>query len=410
MKKLSLLFLGMVLAVSVLMASPFAASAETYDIEKNLDKPFKISLHLQDQKNSEGAWGSYITPVNVTLTNLEGVNSNVTYGESNATGTLYQYADVVISGTPTKAGVGSINLEYQDGAGNKASFQYSVNIKSAVTVRYLDEFGNLLADDVSLTGNLGESYVTDSKELDGWVIKSPPDNATGNYSEQRQTVNYVYERAAGANVVVKYTDTEGNEIATADIISGKLDDTFETTPKEIDGFELNEAPTNATGIFTDQEQQVTYVYEKVEPEDSTTPLETTSTDSTTETSTNTFAKAETTPSTEATENPTKTATENPTETATEPSTEPSLKASTEVANNNEIPAKEKTAETTLDSAKQPNDSSTVEPVKSGNSVINKENNLPKTGDSDGLATVLFGGFLVLLTAGLFLFSKKTSKR
>uniref|UniRef100_UPI003204AF54 MucBP domain-containing protein n=1 Tax=Listeria monocytogenes TaxID=1639 RepID=UPI003204AF54 len=48
-------------------------------------------------------------------------------------------------------------------------------------------------------------------------------NATGVFTNSKQTVTYVYEKADGAPVTVKYVDADGNELATSDTLNGKID-------------------------------------------------------------------------------------------------------------------------------------------------------------------------------------------
>lgn len=69
----------------------------------------------------------------------------------------------------------------------------------------------------------------------------------------------VKERAA--DVKVLYVDEAGNEIATSEILTGELDTPYSTKAKIIEGFKLKETPTNCNGIFSKDEQTVTYVYE-----------------------------------------------------------------------------------------------------------------------------------------------------
>ncbi|GEL92787.1 MucBP domain-containing protein [Enterococcus villorum] len=135
-----------------------------------------------------------------------------------------------------------------------------------VTVNYVDEDGNALADPDTLTGKIGESYETKPKEIKGYVLKETPNNAKGTFSDQAQTVTYVYEKAEGETVTVNYVDEEGNALADPDTLTGKIGESYETKPKEIKGYALKETPNNAKGTFSDQAQTVTYVYEKAEGE------------------------------------------------------------------------------------------------------------------------------------------------
>ncbi len=64
----------------------------------------------------------------------------------------------------------------------------------------------------------------------------------------------------GCNVRVNYTDYFGNVIET-ELKTGNLDETYETTPKELEGYDLIEIPKNQTGKFTEKDIVVTYKYD-----------------------------------------------------------------------------------------------------------------------------------------------------
>ncbi|MHC5251029.1 MucBP domain-containing protein [Listeria kieliensis] len=138
-----------------------------------------------------------------------------------------------------------------------------------VTVNYLDENQQPIADSETLTGNVGESYTSTPKDITGWTLTEIPNNATGTFTDQPQTVTYVYEKADGGNITVNYQDADGNELAPSETVSGKYGDAYTTTEKGITGWTLTETPSNATGTFTDQPQTVTYVYEKADGGDIT---------------------------------------------------------------------------------------------------------------------------------------------
>ncbi|CCQ21928.1 Internalin-J [Listeria monocytogenes] len=54
---------------------------------------------------------------------------------------------------------------------------------------------------------------------------------------------------------MKYVDGDGNELATSDTLNGKID---------LSGWTVKTTPNNATGVFTNSKQTVTYVYEKAD--------------------------------------------------------------------------------------------------------------------------------------------------
>ncbi|MDA9429018.1 Chitinase [Enterococcus mundtii 1A] len=66
--------------------------------------------------------------------------------------------------------------------------------QGSVTVRYVDEAGNELAQSDILTGFSGESYRTEAKAIEGWELLAIPVNATGFFTNVEQIVTYTYRK------------------------------------------------------------------------------------------------------------------------------------------------------------------------------------------------------------------------
>ncbi|WP_082078051.1 MucBP domain-containing protein [Levilactobacillus spicheri] len=140
---------------------------------------------------------------------------------------------------------------------------YILAEKSAsVTVHYQDEDGNPIADDVVLdNGHIGETYTTEQKDLDGYTFKEVQGNPTGEFTDQPQEVTYVYTaNVTTGTVTVHYETEDGTVIKDPHELTGDIDDTYTTTPEDIDGYKLVTTPANATGTFTKGNIDVTYVY------------------------------------------------------------------------------------------------------------------------------------------------------
>ncbi|BDH80595.1 MucBP domain-containing protein [Lactococcus lactis] len=150
-----------------------------------------------------------------------------------------------------------------------ARTQIKVNVESPtvagdVTAKYVDTDGNKISDDVVKSGNIGDSYTTEQKTIDGYTFKEVQGIATGTFTDQAQTVTYVYTKdpIAGGDITAKYVDTDGNKILDDVVKSGNVGDSYTTEQKTIDGYTFKELQGIATGTFTDQVQTVTYVYTK----------------------------------------------------------------------------------------------------------------------------------------------------
>lgn len=135
-----------------------------------------------------------------------------------------------------------------------------------------DEDGNTIADSETLSGNVGDRYTTESKEIEGYTFKEVQGQPTGQFTNQVQTVTYVYTRnlVKAADVTINYVDEKGKVIPSVSpqTISGNVGDSYDASTESykltIDGYTLDESnlPTNAKGTLSDQAQTVTYVYTK----------------------------------------------------------------------------------------------------------------------------------------------------
>lgn len=136
--------------------------------------------------------------------------------------------------------------------------------EGTVLVHFVDENGNTIAQDETLSGKIGEQYKSEAKTFTGYILKEVPENATGTFTEQQQEVTYVYtkEPVKRANVIVHYVDEEGVALAQDEKLTGNVGEQYTSEAKTITGYILKEVPENATGTFTEQQQEVTYVYEK----------------------------------------------------------------------------------------------------------------------------------------------------
>ena len=159
-----------------------------------------------------------------------------------------------------------------------------VRYNAAVITHYQDQDGNQLAPNDVQTGGLNTKYTTTPKDITGYTLAETPANASGSFANKTITdVVYLYKKAPtatklpvnpiipskAANVVVHYQDESGNPLTSDIVLSGNLSDGYTTDTKEFNGYHLKSRPTNATGFFSTQAQDVTYIYAK----DSNTPAE-----------------------------------------------------------------------------------------------------------------------------------------
>ena len=135
-----------------------------------------------------------------------------------------------------------------------------------ITAKYIDTDGNKISGDIVKTGNIGETYNTEQKFIDGYTFKEVQGNTSGHFTDQSQTVTYVYTKIelphVTGTVLVKYVDTYGNKISEEIVKSGTVGEGYSTEKKVVKGYTFKEIQGKATGQFKDQPQTVTYVYTK----------------------------------------------------------------------------------------------------------------------------------------------------
>ncbi|HAO5798885.1 TPA: cell surface protein [Listeria monocytogenes] len=226
------------------------------------NSPTFINLQVVYMFNSELFDGHDVT---ITDTN----DSRVLYD-----GTLT--SDISIPLTNFKSGVHVINVMLDNAPNNpqnQTTFLIDILPVPAhdLTVNYVDEAGAEIHEPQTVSGNVGDDYDVTTPEFELAIDKyeldteQMPTNGLGTLSSEAQTVTYVYKKVNGAPVTVKYEDQNGVEITTSDVLTGKLDATYQSKAKEIAGFTLDNSklPANASGIFETNPQTVTYVYQAV---------------------------------------------------------------------------------------------------------------------------------------------------
>ncbi|GEL98267.1 MucBP domain-containing protein [Cellulomonas terrae] len=133
-----------------------------------------------------------------------------------------------------------------------------------LVVRWVDEAGTDLSDRLDHTGLVGDSYTTEAKAFDGYVLVVTPGNAGGELTAITTTVTYVYSKVVApvpAELTVRFVDTAGNPLAEATHRDGVEHDAYSTAPLEIPGYTLTAVPANASGEMVGS-VEVVYVYTK----------------------------------------------------------------------------------------------------------------------------------------------------
>lgn len=142
----------------------------------------------------------------------------------------------------------------------------------SIKVNYQDENGKELEKSSQFTGRINDAYTTNPIFIEGYslVESKLPDNRTGKFTKENQTVTYIYKKAVAdpiknGTVETRYVDEKGQSISTATSVIGRVGDQFLTNPIQIKGYllDVQKLPKNRAGKFTDENQTVTYMYKKV---------------------------------------------------------------------------------------------------------------------------------------------------
>lgn len=141
-------------------------------------------------------------------------------------------------------------------------YLYDKNNEKTV-VKYVDEKGNLLAPEASVTGKFGANYVADSVKVRGYHLTKMPDNAQGIFSDKNSDIIFVYAPDT-EKAKVSYFDIWGNKIANDALISGQFGDEYAAKPRTIAGYQLVNASENAAGKFDVVNSDIHFVYKRID--------------------------------------------------------------------------------------------------------------------------------------------------
>ncbi|EAC5439706.1 class 1 internalin InlJ [Listeria monocytogenes] len=115
------------------------------------------------------------------------------------------------------------------------TYVYTKNIVAAepVTVNYVDANGKTLAPSETLNGTIGDTYKATTKQIDGYTLSAEPTNATGQFTNSAQTVNYIYTKNTNIDQplpdkkTTKTTPTKPSNLKTTEV--KKASDTLPKT-------------------------------------------------------------------------------------------------------------------------------------------------------------------------------------
>ena len=171
------------------------------------------------------------------------------------------YSDFEIATVPSNATGTFVN------GSQSVTYLYKRKQSGGVTVNYLDNHGNRIEtpDNITGTDNVGLPYTTTPKNIPNYTLITVPNNANGTFTVSPITVNYIYKRQDAGNVVIEHVDEDGNvPLDTPEVLDGseRMGESYTSSSKSFDNYDLVSVPSNANGTFTSTSQTVTYVYRR----------------------------------------------------------------------------------------------------------------------------------------------------
>ncbi|MBO5476834.1 MAG: MucBP domain-containing protein, partial [Clostridia bacterium] len=146
---------------------------------------------------------------------------------------------------------------------DKITVTYEYRKNSNVTVKYIDEnYNTNIIENIVTKYKEGDLYETEEKSFDGYKLTGKNVNTSGTVEREDIEVVYKYKKVS-SGVDTKFIDqVTGGEIAEAEHKDGLEKDSYTTTPKTIEGYELVLTPDNAKGEMAVDLITVTYEYRK----------------------------------------------------------------------------------------------------------------------------------------------------
>ncbi|NBA61156.1 MucBP domain-containing protein [Enterococcus mundtii] len=140
------------------------------------------------------------------------------------------------------------------------TIQYERKPGGAITVNheFIGDSSMNTNEVITDVGNVGDRFELMPRTEAGWQVKGELPEVI--VTEQAQTLTIQYERKVGGQVVVNHIFEEAPEKNRMDILLGRWGEAFKAEPMQIAGWEVKETIGQPTGVFTDEEQEINFIY------------------------------------------------------------------------------------------------------------------------------------------------------
>ena len=131
-----------------------------------------------------------------------------------------------------------------------------------IYVNHINKYTNSVLAKDHLNGNIGDSWTSSSKVIDGYKLFSTPTPSSGTYTSNADiTINYEYVKVS--NVVAKYIDENYNTELMSETKAWGQGETYTTEKKTIDEYAYTRDSGNTTATMGDSDVEVKYYYKKI---------------------------------------------------------------------------------------------------------------------------------------------------
>lgn len=181
-------------------------------------------------------------------------------------GTAYETSAPTIEGFELKTTPNNANGTFDQDKSQKVTYVYTRLDGAPVTVTYEDEAGKELAKSDTLNGKFGTIFETNPKAIEGYRLTKTPENQSGEFTMNPQTVTYTYTAQEAGTITVNYVDQDGGLLDSV-TLDGTFDETYNTDEKAFTGYEftgLGKDSAPVSGKFTMSPQTITYQYQAKE--------------------------------------------------------------------------------------------------------------------------------------------------
>ena len=116
-----------------------------------------------------------------------------------------------------------------------------------------------------MSGEIDTDFEVEVPEIENYKYVKASAELKGKYAQEEQEIILIYKAIEKTGrVIVKYEDLNGNKLKENDILTGKVDEDYKTTPIELEIYKLKEVVGEEEGKYKEEDTIVVYKYDKKE--------------------------------------------------------------------------------------------------------------------------------------------------